>query len=201
MIPGVRATVAFSVQGAFNHSAEIEDSARYKNLRLATVNNSQSNTPQSNAQSMASDHSWIASSPEAFVPGAYVGGGAVSAVCYFFGRALYVGLHEQVPIGLISSSIGGVKIETMASADALSDDTCGGTRADAPTTPRTSPAAEPFPGASGLSLSYSFVRSFVLRPSHTHSLFSPSLPLLSLCVPFVLRLSGKGCGMRWCIRF
>lgn len=119
--------------------------------RLATVNNSQSPTPRGPMNGTGSMHSydWAAASPAAFAQnGSYVGGGGVSAVCYFFGRDLYVELGESVPIGIISAAIGGVKIATMASADALSDDTCGGTRADAPVAPP--PSKEPFPGASEL---------------------------------------------------
>ena len=33
-----------------------------------------------------------------------------SAVCYFFGRDLYLSLGGQVPIGLIAAAQGGVKV-------------------------------------------------------------------------------------------
>ena len=48
-------------------------------------------------------------------------------MCYLFGRDLYRQM-PGVPIGLVASDVGGVKIETLMSDDALHDDTCGGTK-------------------------------------------------------------------------
>lgn len=69
---------------------------------------------------------------------------------YLFGRDLYKTM-PGVPIGLVASDVGGVKIETLMSEQALLDQSCGGT-AYAPPPPsgnetRASPAAHPVAAA------------------------------------------------------
>ena len=121
-----QSNMAFSLNEAYNASAEIADSGRYPGLRLATVNLTEAATPQDSVGSMA-NYTWARSSPSAFVPVGGPTGTYFSAVCYLFGRELYVGLGGAVPIGLVDASWGGVKIETLMAPNALSDDSCGGT--------------------------------------------------------------------------
>lgn len=117
----------FSLNDAMNASAEIADSINYPNLRLATVAERQSNSPQLDVASKA-DYIWRAAGPDAFAPVNTTSPKNpftyFSAVCYFFGRDLYKHLNKQssfasnvttIPIGLIASDVGGVKIETLAS--------------------------------------------------------------------------------------
>eukprot|EP00043_Microstomoeca_roanoka_P000473 m.27831 g.27831 ORF g.27831 m.27831 type:complete len:504 (+) comp10338_c0_seq2:59-1570(+) len=121
-----QSNMQFSVNDAFNASAEIADSINYPNLRLFTVALIQSLTPLDNCSS-ASNYTWGVSSPAAFQP---VGGAAFSwfsATCYFFGRDVYRALGGKVPIGLIASDWGGQPVEAFSSPDALADNTCGGT--------------------------------------------------------------------------
>ena len=113
-----QSNMAFSLNQAYNASAEIADSGRYPGLRLATVNLTDAATPQTAVGTMA-NYTWARSGPSAFVP---VGGKTetyFSAVCYLFGRELYVGLGGDVPIGLVDASWGGVKIETLMAPNAL----------------------------------------------------------------------------------
>ena len=65
----------------------------------------------------------------------------LSAACYLFGRDLYQQLGETVPIGLVASDVGGVKIETLMSEDALVDESCGGTAYRQPPASSTAAAA------------------------------------------------------------
>ena len=117
-----------------NASAEIADSINYPNLRLATVATQLSATPMSNAPSIANYtgpdgkvEAWRRSEPDAFAPATTTQFSYFSAVCYLYGRDLYKSLGGAVPIGLIASDVGGVKIETLMSTDALTDSSCGGT--------------------------------------------------------------------------
>lgn len=43
-----------------------------------------------------------------------------SAVCWYFGKDIYLSLGGKVPIGLVSSNVGGTSVERWSSADALS---------------------------------------------------------------------------------
>eukprot|EP01047_Picozoa_sp_COSAG01_P047540 COSAG01_NODE_4552_length_4929_cov_144.720083_2_plen_531_part_00 len=125
------------MNAALNASAEIADSINYPQLRLATVLNRPTATPQSNVPSIANfswptdgnrtaGYVWRQSGPNALAPANDTGFTFFSAVCYFTGRDL-VRANPDVPVGLLASYIGGVKIETMMSPRALSDATCGGT--------------------------------------------------------------------------
>lgn len=121
-----QSNMCFSMPGVFNATAEIEDSINYPNIRLATVQLVLSDDPQNDAPSKASTYTWIRSSPAAMsLDDAF---GYYSATCYFFGRELHKALNYKVPIGLVTSSWGGQKIETFSSPEALADKTCGGTR-------------------------------------------------------------------------
>ena len=134
-----QSNMEFSVNLAFNASAEIADSARYPGLRFFTgaeVGAAAPATKLPDAQSKFANQtmigpyaesSWAVSGPAAFVP---AGGPTFtwpSAACYFFGRDVYAGLGGKVPIGLVASDWGGEPIQPFMSADALADKTCGGT--------------------------------------------------------------------------
>lgn len=112
------------VPSVFNASLEIEDSIHYPNLRLATVDKTTADTPQTDVGSKA-NYSWAPSSPEAIDGGAF---GVYSATCYFFGRELYKSFNGTVPIGLLTSCWGAQPVEVFSSPDALADTSCGGTR-------------------------------------------------------------------------
>ena len=120
-----QSNMEFSVNTAFNASAELADSASYPDLRLATVKKAVAPTPLPDIGSK-SNYSWARSGPDAMVG---VGGPTFSwfsATCYFFGRDLHKAL--QVPIGLVASDWGGQRVESFSSPDALADKTCGGLR-------------------------------------------------------------------------
>ena len=147
-----QSNMEFSVNAAFNASAEIAASANFPHLRLATVEKTVADTPQTDVASKA-NYTWARSSPSAFVP---YGGKTFtwpSAACYFFGRDLYKALGGKVPIGLVASDWGGQRVECFSSADALADKTCGGTQPPGGTAagaaPTTTSAAEgdPAPAA------------------------------------------------------
>ena len=146
----------FSVNGAFNATAEIADSANYPGLRLATVQKVPSNMPLENTTSKA-PYSWAKSGPAAMQPVGGAGFSWFSATCYFAGRDIFRGLGSNVPIGreslpclhitftrpsllktpppthtprtlaVVASDWGGQTVETFSSPDALKDATCGGT--------------------------------------------------------------------------
>jgi hypothetical protein len=118
----------FSVRDAFNASAEIAASSHYPNLRLATVAMVTANEPRDDAPSKPSTSRpvWAPSSPAAINPN--VAFSWPSAVCYFFGRSLYIEKGGKIPIGLVGSDWGGQRVEAFSSPDALNDKTCGGTQ-------------------------------------------------------------------------
>lgn len=120
-----QSNMQMSVPAVFNATAEIIDSANYPNLRLATVEQTTTDTPQPDVDTKA-NYVWKRSGPDAVdgnAPFSYY-----SATCYFFGRDLYKSLGGLVPIGLLTSCWGGQKVEVFSSPDALNDETCGGTR-------------------------------------------------------------------------
>ncbi len=146
-----QSNMEFSLNDAFNASEEIADSARYPGLRLATVEEVQTSTPQTTVGSKANNatigpvYNWRRSGADAFVaPGTGLPArdfSYFSAVCYLFGRDLYTALDGSVPIGLLAADVGGVKVETLMSADALVDDSCGGTAASGPQPAQVAPPA------------------------------------------------------------
>jgi sialate O-acetylesterase len=124
-----QSNMQFSVRDAFNASAEIAASSNYPNLRLATVAMTTSNAPQDDVPSKPDSKSrpvWAPSSPAAINPS--IAFSWPSAVCYFFGRSLYIEKGGNIPIGLIGSDWGGQRVEAFSSPDALNDTTCGGTQ-------------------------------------------------------------------------
>ena len=124
-----QSNMEMSVGAVFNSSQEIADSINYPNLRLFTAARAVSDSPEMDLQSKAS-YSWARSGPAAMdASGSF---SWYSATCYFYGRDLYRRLDGAIPIGLVTSSWGGQKVEAFSSPDALADVTCGGTRAPEP---------------------------------------------------------------------
>eukprot|EP00729_Bicosta_minor_P012061 gene12061-11421_t len=156
--------MAFSPNLAFNATAEIADSINYPNIRMFTGEDVMANSPAQDLLDIQhskvaagvdlgpyANSTWAASAPDAFVgpTGPYFTW--PSAICYFYGRDLYKGLGGKVPVGLVASSWGGEPIEPFMSADALADQTCGGTKpaaAPEPVHPSTL-AAAPAPAMVG----------------------------------------------------
>jgi sialate O-acetylesterase len=120
-----QSNMEMSIAGVFNASDEIQDSMHYPHLRLASVNHSVAHSVQSDAGSKTTDYVWARSSPKAMdaaQPFSWF-----SASCYFFGRDLYQHHYNgSVPIGLVSSSYGGTRVECWSSPTAMQDETCGG---------------------------------------------------------------------------
>lgn len=151
-----QSNMAFSVNLAFNATADIADSINYPNLRLFTAANIGASVPADDIINIQKNYpnksvplgpyatsSWAVSAPDAFVA---VGGPTFtwpSAVCYYYGRDIYKSLNGKVPIGLVAASWGGEPIEPFMSAEALGDKTCGGTVE--PPNPSPGPPSPPSP--------------------------------------------------------
>ena len=123
----------FSLNHAFNASAEIADAGRYPGLRMFTAAHAVANSAQTDVHDKTggtgiyADSPWAFSSPQAFAPVGQRDFSWFSAVCYLFGRDVYRELNGEVPIGLVASDWGGQAIQVFSSPDALNDTTCGGT--------------------------------------------------------------------------
>ena len=100
-----QSNMAFPVMGAVDAGPDIQVSAN-DNIRLMTVANKTSTTPQS---VLPSPVQWAAAAPKTVA--------GFSAACYFFGRELQKSVH--VPLGLIHSSWAGANITSFMSAQAL----------------------------------------------------------------------------------
>jgi len=100
-----QSNMAFPVMGAVDAGPDIQVSAN-DNIRLMTVANKTSTTPQS---VLPSPVQWAAAAPKTVA--------GFSAACYFFGRELQKSVH--VPLGLIHSSWAGANITSFISAQAL----------------------------------------------------------------------------------
>ena len=90
-----------------NCDQEIEDAAKYKNIRLISVQRMTSSKPETDFPTYGDG--WQVCSPETVRD--------FSATAYFFGREIH--LKRNVPVGLIHSSWGGTTIEAWMSKDAL----------------------------------------------------------------------------------
>ncbi len=123
-----QSNMEYTVNLSFHADQTIAESIQYPNLRLATVNKTVADNPMDNVGSKTPTYIWSKSSPEALNQVSIDGGkwGVYSATCYYFGLELYKALDSKVPIGLVTSSWGGQRVETFSSAEALADTTCGG---------------------------------------------------------------------------
>jgi sialate O-acetylesterase len=102
----------FSVSKMFNASIEIENAYKYPKIRLFTPQYYVNYLPQEEIRYIAMNWS-IASNVS-------VGSGAVSAVCWLYGRMVNEALGGR-PIGLIRSSWSGTNIEIWTPPEVLRD--------------------------------------------------------------------------------
>lgn len=86
---------------------EIEDAAKYMNIRLISVQRITSSKPEADFSTYGDG--WQICSPETV--------SGFSATAYFFGREIH--LKKNVPVGLIHASWGGTTIEAWMSKEAL----------------------------------------------------------------------------------
>jgi len=91
-----QSNMAFGLSGAINSPQECSK-ANYSNIRLFTVSKNISTTPQENFSG-----NWEPCNPQTVA--------WFSAVGYFFGKDIHKNLN--VPVGLISSNLGGTQIES-----------------------------------------------------------------------------------------
>lgn len=123
-----QSNMEFTVDAALDSTKVMADSIHHANLRVATVNKALADHPMDSVGSRTPAYIWAKSSPMALNQSSMDGGawGVYSATCYYFGLELYKGLASKIPIGLVTASWGGQRIETFSSKEALDDDTCGG---------------------------------------------------------------------------
>lgn len=117
--------MTFSVNQDMNATSQIAESANFPGIRMLTVDTDVSTTPLSDIRRVKykSDSSWLVSQPSSFGTALF---GYPSAICYYFAKNLYTHFNGSVPIGIISSSVGGSGIEFWQSDAARADTTCGG---------------------------------------------------------------------------
>ena len=114
-----QSNVGFVVAQGLNASAEIAAADAFPNVRLFTVG--QGTTADAPLLDLATVFAAWTEAGNASVSGA--DWTTFSAVCWFFGRDLYLALGGSVPIGLISSNWGGTPLIAWSSAEALAQ--CG----------------------------------------------------------------------------
>jgi sialate O-acetylesterase len=114
--------VAVTVDFVFNATSEIAAADNFPDIRLFTVGfynqlPSHTYTPQRELTGKI-EQTWSVASRKsvslAWKKDPANIWGAFSAVCWFFGRDLYQSLNGTVPIGLISTAIGGTAIQVRA---------------------------------------------------------------------------------------
>jgi len=91
---------------SWNASEIIDDSVNYPNIRMMTVHRGGSGTPLENP---TVSQPWMRASPELLNDATKWGN--FSAVCYLSGRDLYNKLGGKIPVGLVSSNVGGTQIQ------------------------------------------------------------------------------------------
>ena len=82
-------------------------------MRLFNVGGGQAITPQPELD--GGKYTWLRPS---------AAGGSYSAVCWFYGRDIYNAMPKKVPVGLISTYVGGTPVQHWTSPDGLA--TCEG---------------------------------------------------------------------------
>ena len=112
-----QSNMQFPAYEMFNASIEIENAGKYPKVRLLSVGEAISYTPQEELMRVGMQWS-VASNTTISNP-------HVSAVCWLYGRMIHEGLDGR-PIGLIHSSWGGTCIEDWIPPEVLKE--CGVTR-------------------------------------------------------------------------
>jgi sialate O-acetylesterase len=119
---------AACVNGTEQCQEEMQDAINYPYLRMYTVHHDNSSVPLEMLRSppAKAPERWLVSHPSSFYPGMERRAGFeyFSATCYFFGRELYTLLNGTVPIGLISSTWGGTRIQSWTRREVMQDE-CG----------------------------------------------------------------------------
>jgi sialate O-acetylesterase len=110
-----QSNMGMAVQRIFNSSIEIENAGKYPKVRLFTASKQQSSKSEEELLGIALN--WSVASPQS------VGSGYTSAVCWLYGRMIYMGLDDKRPIGLIHTSWGGTAIEYWSPPQTLKE--CG----------------------------------------------------------------------------
>lgn len=99
---GGQSNMVFDLNSAFNNTAEVAAATSFPWIRIMTY----------------PEQSWQVASSKTVVgpnePFSYF-----SAVCWFFGRDLALRLGPSVPIGLVSSNVGGTGVQLWSGPDAL----------------------------------------------------------------------------------
>ena len=115
MVCSGQSHMTFSVNQDLNGTEAIGQSAKYPGIRMLTVGDASANSPLEDVAKLAYDRarlpansSWLPSAPSSFGTGLF---SYPSAICYYYARELYVHFNGSVPMGVISSSVGGSPIE------------------------------------------------------------------------------------------
>ncbi|KAK3591308.1 hypothetical protein CHS0354_004358 [Potamilus streckersoni] len=110
-----QSNMEFTVSQIFNHTEELNEAAKYADIRIFHAAHDTSNTSFTDLSHVSQ---W--NLPTARTLGSF------SSVCWLYGKNLYP--HIQKPIGLIESSWGGTIIEAWSSHDALAKCSATGQR-------------------------------------------------------------------------
>lgn len=111
-----QSNMAFKMNSIYNATEEMEEAKKYTNIRFIRVNSEAAELPD-DSMDISIAHGWAQpSSPHL---------GGMSAICFLYAKYLYDSPYNQlkVPFGLIHSAVGGTKIESWSTQEAL--DTCG----------------------------------------------------------------------------
>jgi len=111
-----QSNMVFTMNGIFNASEEISDSASYTNIRYTVLSRHALDQEQEDNKPLTP---WSDPSNSGNL-------GSMSAVCFLYARNVYDMMKERgesVPIGLIDSAWGGTRVEAWSTKEAL--DSCG----------------------------------------------------------------------------
>ncbi len=112
----------FSVNQDLEGATAIASSALYPGIRMLTLADNVQTEPAFDVPSPLGG-GWLVSMPASFGVANF---SFPSAICYYTARELYEHQNGTVPMGIISSSVGGSAIRFWSSDRARADETCGG---------------------------------------------------------------------------